>query len=512
MTLTYEHINTTGRLQLVEEQPDWFPHLTELWKRAGGTTMPSSPMCDEYMLTSKYQNARDEAPTVYNPVLRYRANIRWAKHSSTLLKLVDPQQVWHRSRAIAIAVDSLRIAEMQRRISRANEKLTEYREHGASDRLSYEISQIVIEETRRHMHLNWDNISAYIRDHIRSSLGGGGFKWRSAFEINRSEWKSILEQQLENLELMEAHRDWYPSNEPRTGERARSGDLKPGEPPIWFPSEDSWYDVERTRIITFGNYMSLYTPFIVDKASWYGTVLKKVFDAVKPAAEYFTPLIEGGKIYLKYAELHEKTNNFQSYDATTWDAGAGIVLGKYMHSFMFPAGGIPQVATGQSHTTMDGTIAAIIASSKVGGTFCVFGDDLPHWGPQRFHGTILEADPDDTKYKFNSGVTYWHDPRKPRITGWKPTNDRSRDMIPLHMEPNREFQVVIGGTHTVQQRAAHAGMYLGDWADGTLLDAISKITASNFKSPRELFEDMVATTPESAFRWAEELNIKEAFA
>lgn len=69
---------------------------------------------------------------------------------------------------------------------------SDYLKHSASDNESLEISQIVREETRRHMKLNFNHIAEYIRDHVRSSLVGGGFKWRNAFEVRRDEWNLSL--------------------------------------------------------------------------------------------------------------------------------------------------------------------------------------------------------------------------------------------------------------------------------------------------------------------------------
>lgn len=506
MTKVFQHIKATSALELVEEQPDHFDRLKHDWDRNGGTVMPTGPLADMYHLRWEYQPYyMDNGVMVTQPKVHYNVDIKWAKHVPTLLKLIEPYQVFHRSRLVAMAIDSLRIHEMQRRINLITENKQEYIKAAATDRESYEISQIIIEQTLAHMHANYEHIRKYIMDHKRSSLGGGGYKWRMALAMTRSEWDEVMEQLKANLELMQAHPTWYPANYPRTGERARSEGIQS-------MGDKFSVDVDRTRIITFGNYMSLYTVFIVDKASWYQTVLNQVLDVINPTGEYYFPYMEGGKIYRIFSDLHQSEAPYHAYDGKTWDAGAGIILGPYLHCFMVPVGGVPQVASGQSHTSMNGTIATVIASRDLNGAKCILGDDCAYYGRDRLRTKVLEEDPADTKYKYNLGLSYLKDPERPRISGMKLTKDRSVDMISIHTMDFYELEAVYGGKHSREERVAHAGMYLGQFGSGSLLERIEKLPPNDWKNPGELLDEISDTESSTVWEWADELGVKEVFA
>jgi hypothetical protein len=505
MTKTFNHISSTARLGLVEEQPDFFDRLKLEWDRTGGTTMPAGPLADAYHMKWTYLPYKMENGVMNTTAsLNYKVDVHWAKHVPMLVKHIEPHQVWHRSRIIALAIDALRTNEMQRRVSKITDGINDYRKAACKDRESHEINQIVLEETKKHMHLNYEHIHKYIMDHKRSSLGGGGFKWRMALEMPRSEWDEVRQILFENIELMQTHPTWYVSNYPRTGERARSASLE---------AVSTHYDVDidRTRIITFGNFMSLYTVFIVDKASWYQTVLTKCLDLLQPSGDYYFPYMEGGNIYQIFSDLHKTDEPYHAYDGRTWDAGAGIILGPYMNCFMVPIGGVPQVASGQSHTSMNGTIATVIASRNLNGVKCVLGDDCAHYGRDQIKTNVLELEPSDTKYKYNLGLTYAVDPDRPRISGMKITKDRGIDMISVNTMEFYELEGVYGGKHSREERVAHAGMYLGQFGSGTLLDRIKKLPPNNWKNPGELLEEIVESGAEDTWAWAEELGVKEVF-
>jgi len=178
MTRAFDHINATALLRLVEEMPDHLPTLKQKWDRTGGTTMPSSPLVDQYRLTTNYvpYTIADDGSMMVKGKLVYSTEVEWAKHVPTLMHLIDPQQIWHRSRDVAVAVDTLRINEINRRIEQVQEWYPDYKKYSLSTSESYEIAQIVRDETRRALHVNYEWIKSYIHEHIRSSLGDGGFK------------------------------------------------------------------------------------------------------------------------------------------------------------------------------------------------------------------------------------------------------------------------------------------------------------------------------------------------
>jgi len=502
----FEHIMATAHLQLVEKQPDFFPQLKFEWDVTGGTTMPSSPVVYVYRLTTDYipYEIVNNEVTV-NASLKYSTEVQWAKHTGTLVKLIDPEQIWHRSRDVAIAIDSLRINEMQHRINQVTEWYNEYKKYALNERQSWEVSQIIRDETRSALRLNFDWIQSYIREHVRSSLGGGGYKWRQALDITRGEWKEVLDLLVTNTEEMEAHPDWYVANFPRTGERARANNIDTIK-------HNYQGEINRTRVITFGNHMSLWTVFIPDKATWYTKVLTKVADVIKPAGEYYYPYMEGGHIYRRFSDMHKTKYQYHALDGKSWDAGAGIILGKYVNCYLVPIGGIPQVASGESHTSMLDTVAMQCATRLLTGTKIILGDDCAHWGNLNMHTPWLEQDAADTKYMFNLGVSYSHDQDAPRISGIKITKDRGKDMISINTGEFQAMTGVYGGRHSPEERALHAGMYLGRFGKGTLLERIEHIPPGEFMSPTELMEEIMEEGTVDALEWARERGITEVFA
>lgn len=501
----FNHIAANIHLDLVEAMPDIYPELKMQWDRMGGTTMPPSPLVDQYAITSEYNPY-----TIINGKLQmdrkllYKVEVAWAKHVGTLAKLVDPQQIWHRSRDVAVAVDVLRINEMEHRLNQAREWYTEYKRYALSDRLSHEVSQIIREETRRALRLNYEWILQYIREHQTSSLGGMGYKWRNALIISRNEWSQILDMLKTNTEIMDEHPNYYVANRPRSGERSRANQIQQ------ILSKYSGL-INRTRIILFGIYMSLWTVFIPDKAAWYISVLEKVIDAINPEGEYYYPYVEGGKIYRRFSDLHQTGLPYSAYDAKAWDTGVGIIMGQWINCYLCPMGGIPQLPSGESHTSMIGTVGATCATRKLPGIKVILGDDIAYFGTSAMSTPWLEKDPMDTRFKFNLGVSYWHDPMAPRITGFKLTKDRSKDMKNLPTQEFTEHTAVFGSTRQMQQRALHAGLYLGRFGPGTLLEQIEQIPPGDFMSPSELLESIVETGAEDAMQWAEERGVKEVF-
>jgi len=506
VTRAFDHINATAHLQLVEVMPDHYPTLKSRWDVMGGTTMPPSPLVDHYSLETEYvpYEIIENRLTVKRS-LKYSTEIEWAKHIPTLAKLIDPQQVWHRSRDVAVAVDALRINEMDNRIQRATEWYDDYHKFGLSDRESYEVGFIIRDETKKALRLNYEWINDYIREHIRSSLGGGGFKWRQALDMTRTEWAQVLDIVKENSETMVTHPDWYVSNVPETGERSRANALQ-------YAQRYTQGKIDRTRVIMFGNYMSLWTVFIPDKASWYTKVLAKVEDVIKPSGECYYPYTEGGLIYKRFSDMHLSKLPYHAYDAKTWDAGVGIILGKWVNCYLAPIGRIPQLPSGESHTSMIGTVGSVCATRKLPGVKIILGDDIAHFGTSTMSAKLLECSPEDTKYKFNLGVSYWHDPLEPRISGFKVTKDRSKDMKAIQTQEFGITKAAFGAKHPATQRALHSGLYLGRFGSGTLLELIQNIPAGEFMSPSELLENIVETKVEDAFLWARERGITEIFA
>jgi hypothetical protein len=509
------HILSSGQLSLVEEMPDWYAptNLPDEWATARGSTMPPSPLVERYSIAYEYQPYHmEQGKRKDKGRLIYTGKVVWAKHVKSLLKLMEPQQRWHRSRKFAVACGPLRINEMDRRLAQIHEHIKAIRELALNERESHEVSQIILQTTKKHLHINWDHIAKYIHEHIKSSLGGGGFKWRDALTIDREGWKRIFGMVKENIELCLQHPDWYPSNRPKTGLRARSASIEAALADAITGDSTNCEEtiIDRCRIITFGNYMSLYTVFIPDKAAWYEEVIEKVIDYLKPEGEYYFPYMMGGKIYRLTSDLHGTDKPFTAADGKSWDASAGIILGKYLRCLMVPIQQTVQVATGQSHTSMDDTVAMIAASRRVNCTKVVLGDDLNCWGKFDLSTPVIEVEPHDTQFKYTLGLSFVHR-TVPRITGLKWTADRGDKMLPLQMSPFNTYEKAFGSKLTAQIRGLHAGMYVGQFGEGTLIERLEKLQANDFKSPGQMFEELIDSSASETLRWAEQLGIKEVF-
>jgi hypothetical protein len=495
------------------EMPDFYEQFSEEWESSlRASTQPSSPLSLGYVMRYQWQPYGPENKPGGRPQIAYSFDVRWSKHVQVLAKLVSPHQIWHRSRTIALGASPLRKAEADKRIKQIHELMPWLRKSALTDKESYEIFRIITDNTKKHLHINWNWIAHYIKDHMASSLGGGGYKWRDALTIDRSGWKEIFELVRSNIETMEQHPDWYVANRPRTGLRARSESfdlddtvgITAGE--THWPSKE-YYEVWRTRIITFGNYMSLYTVFIPDKASWYQKTLEEVMNYLKVEGEYHFPYMEGGKIYRTFSDLHINSKEFHACDGKSWDCSAGIILGKYMRCYMVPYGGFVQVATGQSHTSMNDTIGLIVASRHIKGKKVCLGDDLNLYDGKPPKVPYIEEDPFDTKYRYCLGMSFYDDPEVPRISGFKVSTDRATKMIPLGLVPYQWEEVAVGGKHSYEEIATHAGMFAGRFGSGTLLERIEKLPPSEYKSPGELLEELAANNRDAVAQWAEDLGI-----
>jgi len=302
------HIKGTARLSLVSKKPDHYKRLTFDWThRLTGSVMPCSPLVDAYTIDytfMPYYKADNKRVDVR--AVTYKAEIKWAKHVAKLYKMLPQYQLTHRSRTIALAASPLMKNELDVRLGKVKAAWSEYPKLKCTESEGQQLFDIVIDGTLKAMKLNWDYIVHYIRDHLLSSLGGGGFKWRDALTIDRQGWKEVFEIVKSNLELMKSNPKTYVANVPQTGLRARSLDIAADILASIMSEIGKITDalVDRTRIITFGNFMSLYTLFIPDKASWYGKILEAVCDVIKPEGEYYFPLIMGGKIYKLVSQLH----------------------------------------------------------------------------------------------------------------------------------------------------------------------------------------------------------------
>jgi len=510
-----EHLESTTPLFLAKDEPDYLPMLQAKWAaRQTGSIQPTSPLALGYVITYVYERIPvDKRPDVpYVPyTVKYKLKVKWAPHMKVLVKMLKPHQLWHRSRLVALAAGPLRIAEAYKRIKGVQDNITEYRKLALTDRESHEVFQIVLENTKRNMHLNFEYISTYINKHKDKSLGGSGYKWADAYTLTKSDWKIVFELVRANLDAMEDHPTWYVSNPPLDGLRSRANEFTEGDCNDLLSLKTEFSSdqmlIEFCRIILFGNHMSLYTAFIPQKVTWYTDTLLQTISALKASGTYHFPYIEGGMVYKRFADLHANMAEFHATDGKKWESGVGTILGPYFNCMMVPFGGITHVASGQSHTSMNDSLAMIAASRNLDCTKVILGDDLNIWGGPPLRSAVIEEQPYDTKFKYCLGLSYSDDPYVPRTTGIKISTDRSGKMIPIPLDEGQEYAIAAGGKHSKAERLTHAQMYLGRFGSGTLLERLTKIPASEFVAPSELLEQIALTEAEDVFDWARELGI-----
>jgi len=507
----FGHIMGTLPIKLVEQMPDNYPYLRQRWERRRGSTMPPSPLCDSYILTwefKPYERQQQEDSHHYH--LTFNVKFKWAPHTPKLFKVLKPEQVWHRSRTVAIAASPLQINEMDQRINQVRENQAEYHKYGLKERESHEGAMIVLERTKEFQHLNWAHLNDYIRERFKSSLGGSGFKWRDALLLDRSHWREIYNQVQANLEELHKYPTRYVANEPQIGMRSRTTtflkSLLANMITETFDLQDQ--EIDRCRNVMFGNYMSMYTAFIPNKAAWYQKVLSEFIDMLHPAGTYYFPYVEGGHIYRIFSDLHREKGPFHAMDGKKWDASTGSILGKYFNCLMLPVAGHTEVPSGSSHTSMDDTLGMIAAARNIDSIKVTLGDDLNVFGKQIPHTKIIEESPDDTKFRYCLGLKFDTDPEVPRTTGLRGSADKAHAMIQLSMEDFTQHTLQVGSKHNELIRKLHAQMFMGQFGHGTLLERIEKVSPNDFKAPRDILDSLVEAKEKDILDWAKHTKLE----
>lgn len=439
--------------------------------------------------------------------INYKLKVQWEPWvKSWLIKSIDPTQVWHRSRLLAIAGNELKINEINHRIDQVDSMLPQLLKSAVSDRESYELFDIMLTATKRYMKLDPEWIRVYIRDHMQSSLGTG-YKWRQAVEVRREEWSEIKDVLIENLENMRSHLGYYSTIPWFSGIRARSDGLTEVK------DEYSPEPMTRSRIILFHPSLSMYTAFIPQKAAWYTEVLSKTMDALGVAGKYDFPFILGGQVYTLASKLFSEGATFSANDGKAWDSSVGVLMGKYFHPFMAYFKNTPMLASGETFTSMLGTMASIVATRNNPGHKLILGDDMNIFNGPALHFPFTEIQPDDSRFKWILGVRFDIDPLQPRISGIKMSMDRAKSMLPIDLLPYIYHKRVVYRRRDPRTRAAWAGLFHGWFAGGTLIDALNKVKPGEFISPGEyienIIEDQIGTI--DPYAWAEREGIKELF-
>lgn len=495
MAGTYEYLLSHVPIRLAPEAPDLYEPLTLSWlRRTTGTTMPPGPAATFY---------RAEWLLGFRG-LEYSTNIEWASHMPWLVSEMEPWQVTHRSRDVAMSAPQLQPAELDHRLEVVKASVNEYKRRGITAHQSHQLYELVLHTTRKYLQLNMDWISSYIKEHKSSSMGEG-MLWNGAYSMTASQWTDILSLQKENIDAMLRHSGWQCTNQLFTGIRARPNSLTS------FTDHTSG-EITRSRIIGFEPSRSTWTVFIPQKAAWYEEILREAEQILHVQGEIHYPYVEGGKIYLTFLDQFNKGRPYKPHDGKAWEASIGMILGSDFNPFLFKTKGIMQLPSGITVTSLLDTLASVVTIRQHKGVFLILGDDVNYFGHETIATPYEEYQPMDAKTEYFLGIVRQPDPKRPRITGVKVTMDnaKKRVRLPVTDEPQQQEYDYARG---LQQRVAHAGLYRGWFGETSLIEALSKTKPSEFVSPGEKFEQMIedVTTGKVALSWAETEGVLHYF-
>lgn len=494
--LTY--LTSSIPISLSETYRDSYPNFVmDAASRAKGTLQPPGPGVDAY----EVEWEADERG------LNYTLNVKWEPWvKNWLVPSIPHSQVTHRSRLLAVSSNALKVNELNYRLQQTIDNYKAIEQLKLRDRDEYEMFQIVADTTLKYMTIDADWIHSYIKEHEQSSLGGG-YKWRQAYEISTNEWASIMQQLKGNMEEILRRPGYWNNINWFSGIRARSEGLKSVVDHYTPPP------MERSRIILFHPTMSLWTVFIPQKAAWYKEVLEKTEQLVKPRGEYYYPYVMGGQIYILAQQYFNAGLPFRANDGKSWESSVGILLGKYFRPFMVNFKGIAMLPSGETFTSMYGTMASLLATRGHKGKWLILGDDMNNWDGSPVNLPFIEYQPEDSKYKWILGVRYDIDTSMPRISGIKMSMDRARAMIPMDQTPFTRFSRVVSRKRDPRTRVAWAGLFHGWFGDRSLIDSLAETPPGEYISAGELIERMVEEkiTQTDPYGWAESMGVKEVF-
>jgi len=494
----HTYLQSAVPINLSDTPMDYYPQFVlEASMRTKGTMQPPAPPTQLYGIKWEMQPEG----------LHYTLDVEWEPWVKTwLLRNIDPTQVWHRSRLLAVSGNELKVNEINYRLGQVRQQTKYVPQVALTDRQSYELFSIVADTTEKYMHIDPEWIRSYIHEHIQSSLGGG-YKWRQAVEISIHEWSGIKDQLLGNLEEIRRQPGYYSRINWFSGIRARSEGLTKVQdhydPPI----------MQRSRIILFHPSMSLWTIFIPQKAAWYTEVFEKAINYLQPVGEYHYPYVMGGQVYNLASQYFNNKLPFRANDGKNWESWVGLILGRYFHPFMVYFQDIPMLPSGETFTSMFGTLAALIATRKFPGKWIALGDDMNNFGGKPIPYPFIEYQPDDSRFKWILGIRYDIDPDQPRISGIKMSLDRAKSMIPMEQTTFTTHERVVSRKRDPRTRVAWAGLFKGWFGDRTLIQSLANIPPGEFISPGEYIEraieEQVGTI--DPYAWAEREGIKEVF-
>lgn len=475
---------------------DYNDLYTQQWaSRLTGTAMPPSPGVNSYRLDYRFNGV----------TLEYDLRVNWHPAIHWLRKQVEPWQITHRSRSAVVSVSPLRVTENERRIANVLDWIHTYDDFALSDAESETLYQIVLDRTLEYFEFSETWLKHYIKEHLTSSIGGT-FNWKNTLSMDLEEWKDIYESTVENINLLKSHAGEFLNIVYNSGSRSRA--------PSFDEVKDQYVgEIDRTRIVMFHQYLSLWNAFIPEKKVWYAKVLEDVESMFNVEPKIFYPYIEGGDIYLRASELFEEGYRLEAYDGKAWESSVGLILGKAFRPLMVYLKGLYGLPSGIALTSLLGTIASVIVNRKANGYMIVLGDDQNHFVKGKLKGIPrvpwISEEPEDSTTRTILGASFWK-PEAPRLTGFKIMSDRADKQVPLLL--SRDYRSLTKAPkRDPRERAAWFGMFLGYYGDGTLISRLrkEKIETQDFFAPRLTMQSLVDDPDVDPFAWAEREGVKD---
>jgi hypothetical protein len=429
-----------------------------------------------------------------------------------LIDKLPSWKIFHRSRAHTVASKKLQINEMYKRESRYTQWNQLASEHGLTDAQSYELATICCESMKENMRVDMKHISSFIRERWTRGIGEHR-KWAETSILTSSEWEQIKNNLQYLLEYIEDHPGAMFDITYNPGSRARGDSFDKF-------METYYYVVEVSRMIMFGppwSQLSVLMPKeYKDRCA--RKIMQAFRDTLQGTVEFVVPYEEGGGIFQKTSDLHLEGRRFFAFDYSTFDALVPSVLGPGFNAFMIRFGDSIQLPSGITPTSWFGTAANYVLNHNLQGTIIGMGDDV-NWYPddqkQRLDTVpYLNESKGDTDAMYTLGLEFRSNPERPALCGLKFMKDNREEV--KSMKIGTDWDVVGGvGVQDARREALHTAMFHGWFGDRSLLEAIKRIPASDFISPGQMFERLIAEELTAAkidpFAWAERIGAKKVF-
>jgi hypothetical protein len=463
--------------------------------------MPPSPGVDKLELTEfKFADTSLEAKVV--PVLN-----DWGKGIIRRFKQAGRQQeLYHRSRAAAIAWGPFRMREFEHRLQRLSKHSKWLEEIRWPPGLSVRYNTSYVRNVLRHMKFDWGYIQAYVKDHKASSVSPG-VKWSNLL-MNVEEWKELYEALRAMLELHEHDEaPVYRQRPMNVGLRARApgitGDL--GRPIV--------VKVDRCRVVLFSPDLSTWAAFMPNKPGWYEStyaIVDEICDDMDLASlEWVSGATHGGKIYTQAADWFTKYRHFDAYDIGSAESVVGPTFEHGMAWMFIPIGGYVHLPSGQVGTTaLDSSLAIYLArkmQTRYGGSASLIhqGDDVNifHEGKAWPDYGLLERQPQDSNLGFVLGVAFRPDVQYPHILGFKYSGDRADKAKRLFESSEFRDDEALINELGERERKLWYNLWFGKFGDWSLLQAVKRIKPERYRGGTEelvaFLEELEAADPDA---------------